>query len=180
MSTKTVSKVTLTQQIRGLIAGTQKHLPSGPVTLDATATTQQDLVQTLQGVVDVLGASDTAKASWKESLKNVKDTKAKKLPLVSSYRSWIVATFGSNPSALADFGMTPRKVPAPLTAEQKAAAAAKRNATRAARHTMGKNQKKNIKGTVASATPPVDVAKPPVTATTSSPPAVAPATKLAS
>jgi hypothetical protein len=35
-----------------------------------------------------------------------------------------------------------------LTAEQKAVAAAKREATRAARHTMGKNQKKAVKGAI--------------------------------
>src|SRR5579859_6814386 len=36
----------------------------------------------------------------------------------------------------------------PMTAEQKAAAAAKRKATRTARQTMGKNQKKTVQGSV--------------------------------
>ena len=48
---------------------------------------------------------------------------------------------------LADFGINP-KARAPLTVEAKAAAAAKRAATRAARHTMGSQQKKAIKGDV--------------------------------
>ncbi|MGA2448001.1 MAG: hypothetical protein ABTD50_04920 [Polyangiaceae bacterium] len=181
MSLTKETKVTLNQRVRDLVAGTQKHPMSGSVTLAGSSYTQQTLVQALQGVVDVLAASDTAKASWKESLKNVKDTKTKTLPLVSSYRSWIAATYGSAPSALADFGMTPRKVPTPLTAEQKAAAAAKRKATRVARNTLGKTQKKNIKGNVTGivVTPttstPNNVAAP----TTSAPPAAVPVTSAA-
>ncbi len=49
---------------------------------------------------------------------------------------------------LADFGLEPRKEPTPLTAEQKAAAAAKREATRKARGTSSAKAKKAIKGNV--------------------------------
>jgi hypothetical protein len=44
-------------------------------------------------------------------------------------------------ASLADFGLNPKKARTPLTIEEKAAAAAKRKATRAARHTMGSKQK---------------------------------------
>jgi hypothetical protein len=50
------------------------------------------------------------------------------------------------------FGGTPKKERAPLTAEQKVAANEKRNATRAARHIMGKNQRKALHA--AAPTPP--------------------------
>ena len=82
--------------------------------------------------------------------------------------SFVRATFGASPDTLADFGLKPKKVPAPLTTEQKAAAAAKRAATRAARHTMGAKQKKSVKGTV-----PTTVTSTPTTAT---PPVAQPAT----
>jgi len=58
--------------------------------------------------------------------------------------------------ALETVGVTPDKTPAPLTPDQEVAKVAKAKATRAARHTMGKNQKKAIKGQVPAApTPPV-------------------------
>lgn len=59
--------------------------------------------------------------------------------------------FGNSADVLADLGLASRKTRVPLTAEEKAVAVAKRNATRAARHTLGKNQKKDIKGAVKAA-----------------------------
>jgi len=60
----------------------------------------------------------------------------------------VKVTFGNQPDALADFGLAPPKARAPMTAEQKAVAAAKRKATRVARGTLGKKQKKAVKGAV--------------------------------
>jgi hypothetical protein len=53
--------------------------------------------------------------------------------------------FGEQPDVLADFGPKPRKVHAPRTPEEKAEAAAKAKAMRAARHIMGPKQRKEIK-----------------------------------
>ena len=63
------------------------------------------------------------------------------IPVVRDYVAWVKVTYRSAPSTLADFGVAPPKVRTPLTVEQQAAAVAKREATRAARHTMGKVQK---------------------------------------
>ncbi len=153
MSGNTVTKATLQQRIRGLIAGTQKHAPSGSLTLGSATYTTPALVQLLKSLADALDAADSAKASWEDALKHATDTKAKVNPVVRAYQAWVEVTYAGTPSTLADFGVTPRKVPAPLTAEQKAAAAKKRAATRAARHTMSKKQKKNGKGTVPAAAP---------------------------
>jgi hypothetical protein len=83
-----------------------------------------------------------------------------------------VTAFGNQPDVLADFGLVPRKAPTPLTVEQKAAAAAKRKATRAARNTMGAVQKKKVVGTVTGVTiTPITAPEPiaPVTATPTAP-----------
>jgi hypothetical protein len=77
---------------------------------------------------------------------------------------------------LADFGITPPKARTPLSADQKAAAVAKRKATRAIRHTLGPKQKKNIKGTVPAtapqnSAPPATTPATPSTATTPAAPA---------
>jgi hypothetical protein len=50
-----------------------------------------------------------------------------------------------------EFGLKPRKVPAPPTPEQVAERVAKNKATRAARHTLGPLQKAKITGATAPA-----------------------------
>ena len=148
MNAHNTTKVTLEQCLRNLIAGTQKHLPSGSLTLAGSPFTAQALIQELQSLVDALTATDKSKADWQTAVKNANDTKTKVLPTLESYRAWVVATYGKDPSTLADYGVSPRKVPAPLTAEQKTQAAVKRAATRKARMVMGNVQKKAVKGNV--------------------------------
>jgi hypothetical protein len=141
MSTSKIAKATLEQQIRGLVAGTQKHMTSGTLTLLGATYTATALVQLLQSLGDALAAVDTAKAGWQSTLKNEASVAAQVRPVIQAYRGWVLTTYGSAPSTLADYGVTPRKVPTPLTAEQKVARAAKAAATRKARNTMGKVQK---------------------------------------
>jgi hypothetical protein len=167
MSTQKVTKVMLAQRVRDLVAGTDKHPLSAPLTLGGQSFTQQALVQVLQSLGNALSTVDMAKASWQSALSDLGDTQAKVAPTLKAYRAWIVATYGNAPATLADFGLTPPKAPTPMTAEEKAAAVAKRTATRAARHTLGPKQKKGIKGAVATPvtalapTPaPAPVAKP--------------------
>jgi hypothetical protein len=68
--------------------------------------------------------------------------------VMEAYASFVKAAFSQSPDVLADFGLTPRKARAQLTVEQKAAAVAKRAATREARHVMGRQQRKAVKGGV--------------------------------
>jgi hypothetical protein len=81
---------------------------------------------------------------------------------------FLKSALGKSNPALTTYGTTPDKVPTPLTAEQLVARAQKAAATRKARGTLGKKQKKAITG----ATPPA--ASP---AAASPTPAVAPAAK---
>ncbi len=154
-----ITKVTVSESVRGLIAGTQKHPPNGQLTLGGQPFTTQALVQVLQDMGNALSAVDTSKASWKDALKNLADVKAKVDPTIGAYRSWVLATYGNAPATLADFGLTPPKARTPMTVEQKAAAGAKREATRAARHIMGPKQRKLIKATVAATPPTVGAAQ---------------------
>jgi hypothetical protein len=172
-TTGKVTKVTLAQHVRDLVAGTKKHSPNGQLTLGGEAFTAQTLIQTLQSLGDALSTVDSAKASWKDALKNLVDVKAKVRPLLGAYDSWVAATYGDAPSILADFGITPPKARTPLTADQTVAAVAKRKATRAVRHTLGPKQKKSIKA-VTPATAPQNSAPPapvPATPSTAAPPA---------
>jgi hypothetical protein len=154
MSTYKATKTSLSKRIRDLIAGTQKHTPNGSLTLGNVTYAAPALVQLLQGLADALDATDAARARWQDALKNATDARAKVGPLVADYRAWISVTYAGAPSMLADYGVTPRKVRTPLTVDQQAAAVAKRAATRKARHTMGKVQKKDVKGTVTTTVAP--------------------------
>src|SRR5579859_3482150 len=163
MSTHRVTKVTMGQRVRDLVAGTLKHSPNGSLTLGGHAYTAHSLIQSLQDLENAISKVDAAKAAWKDALKKMAEAKAKVNPLIRAYSSWIVATYGDAPATLADFGVTPRKGPTPLTADQKALAVAKQAATRAARHTAGPKQKAGIKGDVKVAVVTTPTGAPPVT-----------------
>ncbi len=137
--------VALTQQ---LIAGMNKHLANATQVMVAGGSfTPAQITEKLQAIVDLRREVDAAKATIKAKLVNEKTA----MPALRTFRgalvSFINGAFVNQPDVLADFGISP-KARTPLTAEAKTAAAAKRKATRAARHTMGAKQRKSIKGTV--------------------------------
>lgn len=73
------------------------------------------------------------------ALKSEVDTEQAQLPALLGLMSGAIAfvrfNFGRDPEALSDFGLKPPKTRTPLTAEQKAAAAAKGHATSCLRRT---------------------------------------------
>jgi hypothetical protein len=154
-------------QAKQLIAGVEKHLGNmtqvvftgGPFT-PAAITTKLESIVTLRSDVDAAKAATRAKVAAERA-----DTPALDA-LRGALVAYVKATFGASPEVLADFGIVP-KARAPLTVEEKAAAA-KRAATRTARHTMGTKQKKAVKGDVVGITvTPVTAAGPVVKAASS-------------
>jgi len=150
MSTQKQTKATLQQRVQDLIAGTQKHYPSGSLTFGGASYDVTALAQILQGLGNAIAASEAAKAKWNDATTTMRNQTATVGPVMQTYQSYLLATFGNAPAALSDFGLAPRKPRTPLTAEQLAAATAKRKSTRAARGTMGSVQKKSVKGNVDS------------------------------
>ena len=73
--------------------------------------------------------------------------------LMDAYVTYVKATvFGA--TDLADFGLTPKKAPAPLSAEaRRRRAVAKRASTRAARGTKGSKQKRRRSRVMSQASP---------------------------
>jgi hypothetical protein len=102
-------------------------------------------------MADATAAADAAKAKEQDAQKQRRDVNAKVGPVYQAYRSYLVALYGNAVEPLADFGLAPHKARTPQTSEQKAVSAAKRKATRAARHTAGAKQKKGVKGAVTAA-----------------------------
>ncbi len=158
------NKATLAKRALDLVAGTLKRTPNGSFTVGSESFTAANLVQLFQGLADAIAKVDAAKAAWQDALTSLNDEHAKVDPVLRGYQSLLLATYGNAPATLADYGLAPRKGPTPPSADVKAAAVAKRAATRTARHTMGKKQKAEIKGA------PVTAGSAPTTAAPASPP----------
>src|SRR5258708_17918448 len=146
---------------RQFIAGIGKNFANAESMAFGSATlTPAELTKRLQTLVDLRTAVKGPKATPKAKLADETTQAPALLGLLTEFESFVKVTFSKSPDVLADFGLKPRKSNTPLTVEQKAAAVAKRKATREARHTMGKVQKQTVTGHV------VDVVVTPVTAPT--------------
>ncbi len=174
MSTLDRNKPTRKDRLRLIISGVQKHYPNGTLVLAGqTFNVPTQLVQFIQQDIDATDVADKARAAWLERVQVQEDSHQKVAPVLRALKSAVLSLYGDTQNAsstLADFGYSPRKLTA-KTSAKKAQAADKGLATRAARHTLGKKQKKDIKGTVpaptkapepvpAPATPPAPVKTP--------------------
>jgi hypothetical protein len=133
-----------------LMTGSQKHLadPTQKIAVGGTTMTVGDAQGRLQTIVTNRAAVVTAQAAAEEKVA-AEDAQLPELAkFFDDYVAFVRVTFGAHADTLVDFGLTAPKTRAPLTAEQKAVAAAKRKATRAARGTTSKKAKKSVHGNV--------------------------------
>jgi hypothetical protein len=163
-TTKATTQADTLAQLQGLILGLQKQLPSGQFTLVSTVYTTPALVTALQGTITTLTALSAAHAALKVALAAWDAEDAKMGPVVLALRRTLQSMYANAPDTLHVFALEPRKVPAPRTAAEKAASAAKAKATRAARGTTSKKQKLTVSGNVTGITIT------PITAPTAAPP----------
>src|SRR5579872_4887550 len=162
-----VNRTTTRARDAQIIVGIEKHLQNTPsLPLGGTAYAPADLVKLIQSRIDSVTPAAAAKANWHSTVVAIKALNTSLSPVLRALREYVINVFGPASPVLADFGFAPPKRTT-KTPEQKAAAAAKAKATRAARHTAGKNQKKNVKGAVTATLV--------VTPTGSSQPAASPA-----
>jgi hypothetical protein len=166
-----------------VIAGVKKDLQNVPqLLLNGEAYTPASLVALLQSRIDAGNGVAVDKAKYVASIKAYRAISAKCTSVVGALRQYVMNAYGKDGTQLADFGFTaPRK--ATLTPEQKAAAVAKRAATRAARGTKGPRAKLSVTGETAKlaalqaaaqpgapSTAPAPVPPPPVHAPEATPP----------
>jgi hypothetical protein len=163
------NRVQVVAAAKKFIAGTAKHFGNvTQVTMSGGSYTPAEITSTLQSLVDLDAAVDAARIMTAVKVA----AEAAQIPaasaLLSALRTYVRAIYGASPDVLADFGLAPKKQ-AQVSPETQVIAAAKRKATRAARHTMGPKQKKGVKGTVTGPiTIPTD-ASPVVTTAPASP-----------
>ena len=148
---KNTGKNKKASEVGQLISGIRKHYPDGstkvPLGPDASPTVDE-LTSELQTLVTNRATVVAAQANARAKVDVEKSQMASLLALASAVVAFIRFTFGNSADVLADFGLAPRKVRTPMTAEEKAIAVAKRAATRKARGTKGSRQKKDVKGAV--------------------------------
>jgi hypothetical protein len=167
MASNKQSKGTVAALATQIIAGMTKHLSgTTQIVLGGSSFTPAQVTSKLQAIVTLRSDVDAAKASTQAKLATEKAEMPSLHTFMGTLVTFIKATYANQPDVLADFGIKP-KARTPLSAEAKTAAAAKRTATRAARHTMGAKQKKSVKGAV------VGITVTPVSATASQPPGMA-------
>src|SRR5579859_5503917 len=137
-------------QVTKLLAGTKKRYPNGSqkLTFGGADHTVDEVNTNLQKFVDNRTAVDTAKASAKAKVDAERADLASLLAYIDEFVKFLRTTFGTAADALGDFGIPPPKARTPMTAEAKAVAAAKRQATREARGITTKKAKQGIKGNV--------------------------------
>jgi hypothetical protein len=149
-----------------LAAGAQKHLSGlAQLVIGSGTFTPAQVEAQLQSFANLRNSVNTAKAAVSAALTDEQSQGPAMRAFYIAFIAYVRAAFGNSPDVLADFGLAPKKARKPLTADQKAAAAAKRNSTRAARGTKGKRQKAAIKGDVTGVVvTPVTAPHPPAAA----------------
>jgi hypothetical protein len=147
----------VTNRLQQAIAGMQSNWPTTQTTLVVLmiSYTPAQLVAKLQQVAAPLLAAIAAKIAYNSALAARNAALPDALAFIDAFFSVLPQYFPPGSAELTTFGRKPPKARTPLTVEQKQAAAAKRAATRAARHIMGDKQRKAIK-----ATPPAPAAPP--------------------
>ncbi len=119
-------------------AGIDKHI-SGTVTLGGVIYKPGALKAVFAAAITAINAAEALRKQWTDGVLAAHQAQALAEALYELVYNFVIAQFGKQANAiLGDFGMPVPKAKAPRTAEQKAASAAKAQATREMRGTMGR------------------------------------------
>lgn len=130
--------------------------PNASVILAGQSTPQPVIVQALEGFLAPEKKVQDTKLAHDQALKD-RDAQSPNLAAyLDKLAAGLKAYYGADSPTLGKFGVPIKRVPAKLTADQLAAKAAKARATREARGTKGKRQKKTIHGVVPAQSPPAN------------------------
>jgi hypothetical protein len=102
----------------------------------------------LQQLVANRSATTAAQATARDKVQAERSATPNLVAFLNAFETFVRVTFGADTTALADFGLQPRKRPGTRTATEKAVSAAKSLATREARGTKGPKAKKAVHGNV--------------------------------
>ena len=143
----TTNRTTQQDRDRKMIAAIKQHLSSQQaIVIRGVTYTPDSLVEVVQADLNTADVATQAKSKLKDASAAAKASRAKLRTFITGFRAYLLNMF-TDAAVITDFGFTPQKT-VTKTVAVKAVAATKVVATRKARNTLGKVQKKNIKGTV--------------------------------
>jgi len=132
-------------QMQQLVAGTQKNLPAtSTVDVNGQELKQTDIVAQFQSWIELYQQVDATNAPYRNAVKALLAATPAIRKYIGSYRQALRQVFGKGSPLLADFGMSTTQPRTPTTATH-VLATAKAAATRKARNTLGKQQRKAVK-----------------------------------
>ena len=148
-TTKKPTKTTKAALAEKLAEGAAKHFPSGiQLPIEGATLTIPQIQSKLTGFAVLRSDVEAARSNLQSKLA-VEAAQAPDMDaFISAFVAIVKGSFGGQPDVLTDFGLPAPKPRAQLTVSQKAAAVAKRTATREARGTKGNKAKQAIHGDV--------------------------------
>ena len=154
MSTTIQSKGNRAARAGKLVAGARKRFANGTQVLAFAGSLANVTVDAacaeLTTLIDNRTATTAGRATAKDKVANEAAALPALVAFMNAFEALIRIMFATDSTALADFGLAPRKQPVPKTAAEKATAAAKAKATRELRGTLGPKAKKSVKANVAT------------------------------
>lgn len=132
---------------KGLLEGIEKRwAPGDRVILLNQPWTVKELADTLREILGAFERVDATRARLADELLARKAIERKWWKTVGALEETVLVTYRGGARELGDFGLRDRKKTGPKTTEAKLVSARKAAATRAARGTRGKRQRRRIKG----------------------------------
>lgn len=115
---------------------------SAAMVVESKSETLADLSKEVEGYYDVFHLVETTATDYAKAVEARTNAEPSIRQRVKKIRQAVKGALGANNPDLKDYGIQPDKPRAPLTTEQQTKKNAQNAATRAARHTMGSQQKK--------------------------------------
>ena len=141
-----VSKLTKRARATGIIAGLVKHFLGASYSLGGKEYTRRQLVAEFQSHLDAIDEVDATRAALAAAVAKERKLARQVAALARYVKMSAESRFGLTPTICADFGWEVPKPPGPKTVKAKLEGAKKARETRKARGTMGKRQRKKIRG----------------------------------
>jgi hypothetical protein len=145
----TINRTTIQAQDAQILIGIKKDLPTlSNLPLAGAIYSMATLSALVQSRIDAANAVLVARANYAHAISAYKAVNVTVTPVVRGLHQYVINAYGPTGTQLADFGFVPSKR-ATQTPEAKAAAVAKRAATRKARGTVGPKAKLAVTGATA-------------------------------
>jgi hypothetical protein len=142
-----IAKVTKRVQATLIIEGLTKHFTKrNTYWVGGKQYTQRQLIDLFRSQIEAIDEVDAAHAAVASAVARERAVALRIRELARQLKHTLVMDLGFSITGWADFGLELPKKPGPKTVKAKAEGARKAQATRQARHTMGKRQRKKVRG----------------------------------